>query len=294
MRWQHLTSKLAKTHCRRCNAEISASAQICGACGLPNPGRSLRTGFHSAAKSMIDATPAAGFIRRVLGKQTIFVKRNRLAARYLEGSGIEFGALNCPLDLPPNVKVRYADVQSPDELIQQFSTQYTEIITPEIVTNIETMDCVDDCSVDFVVANEVLEHVENPLLAFRTIHRVLRSGGVAFISLPDKRFTFDRKRPITSLEHLKRDYEQGPDWSRAAHYDDFVSGALGLQGTERHDKAAAFLASRTNIHFHVWDYDTMVEMFRYSASKFDLSIVHTEPNRSEGICIFRKQTVNCL
>ena len=244
--------------------------------------------IRNLCRSIVDATPASGLIRRVVGKETIYARRKRLASRYLSGYGIEFGALNYALDLPPNVKVRYADVRTADKLAQEYSSQFKKIVTPDIVTDIETMDCIDDCSVDFVVANHVVEHVENPFLAFRTIHRVLRSHGIAFIALPDKRFTFDRHRPITSLDHLKEDYARGPEWSRAGHYDEWAAAVCGFEGEERRDKVAEYLDLRPDIHFHVWDYDAMVEMFSYVASTFGFSIVHSEPNASEGIWILRK------
>ena len=244
--------------------------------------------IRNACRSMIDATPGSELIRRVLGKETIYAKRKRLALRYLSGCGIEFGALNYALDLPPGVKVRYADLRTPDEIAREFSSQFKKVTTPDIVTDIETMDGIDDCSVDFIVANHVVEHVENPFLAFRTIHRVLRPHGIAFIALPDKRFTFDKNRPITALDHLKEDYERGPEWSRAGHYDDWVVGVCGLEGEERRDKAAEYLALRPDIHFHVWDYDAMAEMFSYVASTFGFSIIHSEPNSNEGIWILRK------
>ena len=246
--------------------------------------------IRAVCRLIVDATPGSRMIRRILGKETIYAKRKRLALKYLSGSGIEFGALNYALDLPPNVKVRYADVRTADMLTQEYSSQFEKITAPDIVTDIETMDCIDDCSVDFVVANHVVEHVENPLRAFRTIHRVLRPLGIAFIALPDKRFTFDRNRPITSLNHLKEDYERGSEWSRADHYDDWAVGVCGLEGEERRDKAREYLALRPDIHFHVWDYDAMAEMFSYVASTFGFSVVHSEPNAGEGIWILRKSS----
>src|SRR5690606_9988212 len=147
-----------------------------------------------------------------------------------------------------------------------------------------------DSSLDFVVANQVLEHVENPLRALRTIARVLRPGGIAFISLPDKRFSFDRKRAITPLAHHLKDYVEGPDWARQDHYDDWVQHAEGLHGPARHKRVAEMLATRANIHFHVWDYDAMAQFFGHAATvpEIGVAVLHSQQNRGEGVWILRK------
>lgn len=43
----------------------------------------------------------------------------------------------------------------------------------------------EDASVDFLVALEVLEHLENPSLFFREAHRVLRPSGRLILSVPN-------------------------------------------------------------------------------------------------------------
>lgn len=42
----------------------------------------------------------------------------------------------------------------------------------------------EDNSVDLIVTQEVLEHVPDPFLAMREIHRVLKRGGRAYVQLP--------------------------------------------------------------------------------------------------------------
>jgi ubiquinone/menaquinone biosynthesis C-methylase UbiE len=41
-----------------------------------------------------------------------------------------------------------------------------------------------DASFDFVVAEAILEHVEDPLKAISELHRVLRPGGEIWVDLP--------------------------------------------------------------------------------------------------------------
>jgi SAM-dependent methyltransferase len=58
---------------------------------------------------------------------------------------------------------------------------------------------VEDASYDFVLASHVLEHCANPLKVLQEWRRVLKPSGVLFMVLPDRRFTFDHRRPVTPL-----------------------------------------------------------------------------------------------
>ena len=53
----------------------------------------------------------------------------------------------------------------------------------DYVGSVEKIPC-NDGVFDLVVTQEVLEHVQSPFVAIREIHRVLKSGGYAYIQLP--------------------------------------------------------------------------------------------------------------
>jgi 2-polyprenyl-3-methyl-5-hydroxy-6-metoxy-1,4-benzoquinol methylase len=229
-------------------------------------------------------------LRTSIAPQDLFATRTVVAKRYIRGTGIEFGALHVALSVPAGVTVRYADSEPSEKLRASYST-VGNIRAPDIITDIQSITCIDDSSQDFIIANHVLEHLENPLRALASIARVLRGGGVAFIALPDKRFTFDRDRQITPLNHLIRDYEEGPDWSLAGHYDEWCRCVDGLQGDAHAQKVALMLAERSNIHFHVWDRAAMADLFSYVAKRADLglSVEFCQPNDIEVIWILRKR-----
>jgi len=219
----------------------------------------------------------------------LFELRECVAERYLQGTGVEFGALHAALAVPAGVTVKYADIEAIDRLRQSFP-DIEDIRQPDIVTDLESMRGIADESMNFVIANHVMEHVEDPLRALKSISRVLRPLGIAFIALPDKRFTFDKDRKITPLNHLIRDYEDGPDWSLAEHYDEWCRCVDGLVGDAHKRKCAIMLAQRANIHFHVWDYSAMLELFSYVARMpdLDLQVELSILNNIEVIWILRK------
>jgi SAM-dependent methyltransferase len=215
--------------------------------------------------------------------------RTLLAWRFLRGEGVEFGALHAGVSVPPDVRVRYADLVDSATLRTMFP-DLDSIREPDFITDLETMDGVADESQDFIVANHVLEHTESPLTALKTISRRLKPGGVAYLALPDKRFTFDLDREVTPLSHLIRDEAEGPDWSAAAHYREWVEKVERLTNELADKEAARLLANRTNIHFHVWDPPAMEALFAHAASRADIALqpIAAVENGAEMIWILRR------
>ncbi len=231
-------------------------------------------------------------VRRSLGRPIVRVE---LARKYLRGDGIEVGALHAPLWVPRGARVRYVDC-APGNVLRAIHWDVSSVKEPDLVGDLETLYSIADASVDFVIASHVLEHVENPLLALVTISRVLRSGGIAYIALPDKRFTFDVTRQITPLWHIVRDFQEGPAWSRHEHYIDWamnVEHAADVEGYAAKNERAAhnihFHAAH-NIHFHVWDFAAMKEMFDLAVTmaKIKLTVAHGQEHGEEALWILRK------
>ncbi len=54
---------------------------------------------------------------------------------------------------------------------------------PDIVGDVHNMPF-DDNSIDAIICMAVLEHVENPIKAYKEIYRVLKPGGYVFIYVP--------------------------------------------------------------------------------------------------------------
>ena len=76
---------------------------------------------------------------------------------------------------------------------------------------------------DYVVASHVIEHVPNLLQFLQDVEKTLRPGGRLILIIPDKRFTFDLNRPITSFGSVLEKYctnETKP--SLSAVYDHFA------------------------------------------------------------------------
>ena len=191
-------------------------------------------------------------------------KRSAMAG-WLQGQGIELGALHQPLAVPAGVRVEYVDRLSVDDLRRQYPELAQQDLVPvSHIGSAEDLGDIADASVDFVVACHVLEHVEDPTRALREIHRVLREGGIFFCALPEPRVTFDRERQPTSIDHLVVDHPEG----RAPRRDHFVDW---VENVERHqpwwaaeapdtdERVQLLLDMDYSIHFHVWRPDTFLD-----------------------------------
>jgi len=189
--------------------------------------------------------------------------RQLLALRYLRGYGIEIGALVGPLPVPRGTHVRYVDRMSVPELRQQYpELAGLALIEPDVVDDGERLDMFADASLDFVAASHFIEHCQNPIGTIRRHLRKLREGGVLFLVVPDMRATFDAERAPTSVEHLVRDDREGPEWSRAAHYWEWVTQAQKV-AEDVEATIARLSAQDYSIHFHVWTPDTFLELLEH-------------------------------
>ena len=141
-------------------------------------------------------------------KAAIPRKRGFLARRYIQGCGLEIGALHRPLPLPSTVTIRYVDIVSREENIQKFpELDADDIVEVDYIDDGFVLSRIPDTSQDFLIANHVLEHAPNPIQVLRNWCRTLKPGGCLFITIPIARRCFDKGRPETTLDHLIDDYD---------------------------------------------------------------------------------------
>jgi SAM-dependent methyltransferase len=194
--------------------------------------------------------------------------RAAFANSYLIGEGIEIGPLHQPLAVPPHAHVRYVDRMLTPDLRREYPELADWNLTNvDIVDDGEKLETIAAESQDFIVANHFLEHTEDPVGTIETHLGKLKPGGVLFYAVPDKRFTFDFRRPPTPIEHMVADHEEGPARSRAEHYREWCrlvidaeAGASPSVGNAEQaaseewveERARQLEAQAYSIHMHVW------------------------------------------
>lgn len=187
------------------------------------------------------------------------------ADRYLQGEGLEIGPLHQPLAMPAHAHARYVDRMTVADLRREYPELVDWDLTEvDVVDDGELLSTIADESQDFIVANHFLEHTENPIGTIENHLGKLKPGGVLFYAVPDKRFTFDFRRPVTPFEHMLADYEEGPERSRAEHYEEWCRLVIDEEsesvGTEQQAASPEWVERRArelesakySIHMHVW------------------------------------------
>lgn len=224
--------------------------------------------------------------------------RQQLAARYLKGSGLEIGALHNGLWVPRGVRVQYVDRLNVADLRRQYpELDGHPLIEADLLDDGERLTTVPDGSEDFLIANHFLEHAQDPIGTLRRHLDVLKPNGILYLAVPDKRWTFDVRRPVTTLEHLYRDYEEGPEWSLQGHYQEWVELVENVQEPRTAaERVRQLIAMGYSIHFHVWTQWELLELLsdvrRRLQLTFEIETVVLNHRRrfAESIVILRKTT----
>ena len=190
--------------------------------------------------------------------------RRYLSLCYVRGRGIEIGALHEPLPLYWGAKAIYLDRLNVEALLKHYPELAKFPLTrPEVIADGEKLVCFRDDVFDFLVANHFIEHCENPIGALESHLAKLRVGGILYLAVPNKDFTFDKPRPLTALEHLLADYAAGPGRERRQHYEEY---ALLVDRMPRHQVVAhanRLMAMDYSIHFHVWNADSFEALLNH-------------------------------
>jgi len=224
--------------------------------------------------------------------------REILSLRFLRGKGLEVGALHRPTRTMPGTVTKYYDCTTAEECGRRFPhllKQGHQMVEVDYVGDGEKLDLVPDDSLDYLIANHMLEHCQDVIATLKVFWRKLRKGGALLIALPDKRYTFDYRRPLTPFEHLVQDYEQGPRTSLYQHYQEFHQLATpdptaALAKTEEEVLA---MMSHVDLHFHVWTQADILEMFLRLGKEhgFHWEIEGTLRQANEFITVLRKEDV---
>ncbi len=107
----------------------------------------------------------------------------------------------------------------------------------------------------------------------------IETAGTLYLALPDKRYTFDKPRKVTPLDHVVKDYREGPEGGRREHFRDWAAGVgrAGLSEAEVEREADRLTEINYSIHFHVWTQFEMVELIHWLRQKhgvdFDMELL---------------------
>lgn len=213
----------------------------------------------------------------------------------MELTGVEIGPLCYPTLDKNESHISYLDICSKETLAQSLGRDYPlEVVDVDIVTNGRPLvGVLPPASCDYFIANHVLEHIPNLISWFEDIHSLLKPGGFIYLAIPDRKFTFDLRRPETSCGHLIVDYENGMNVDSAEHNLD----SLIYHETKPEINWDSICAGRYDFihHHHVFNADDFTDriirpLVRLRYLKFSLMRCETAPELyNEFVVILRKE-----
>lgn len=193
----------------------------------------------------------------------------------LNGKGLEIGALHEPAELPKKLSVSYADAITKAEAMALFpEIDATKFTNPEYIINLDHngLSQFENEKFDFVILSHVIEHVANPVNVIKELFRITKRGGHIVIACPDKRYTPDINRPITTVEHLWKEYEEQITEVSDEHYIDFlkyVHPEVYNQGGKVVSDALLRVRNRRE-HSHVWDSNAFKNLLQTTIHRLNL------------------------
>ena len=228
------------------------------------------------------------------------MKWRRMLSSFLSGDGIEIGPLHRPLPLEEALvsRIRYVDRLSIEDLRRHYPELSGHPFTRvDIIDDGETLQHFSETSLDFIGANHFIEHTRNPIGTIRTWAGKLRPGGIIWMSVPHKAYTFDVDRPITSMEHLKQDDLPSPaarDGRDAEHYLEYARLVDQKSGDAGHEHARKLAEAGYSIHFHTFVGSSFLEMVKYLQDELLVPInllayVDTSVETGEFLVLLRKR-----
>ncbi len=150
------------------------------------------------------------------------VRRGILDA--LRGNGVEVGPGANPAVIDSESRsVRYVEKMSAIEWARLYPkdaldadviarwSQYT-------IASAEALDGIEPASLDFIFSSHVLEHLVNPLQVLQNWWRRLAPGGGIVGVVPDARYSFDLRQPMTTLDELQAQHAAGTHERSEAMY----------------------------------------------------------------------------
>lgn len=218
------------------------------------------------------------------------IHRDFITKSYIRGEGIEIGALHNPLRVFGQTEVKYIDRMPAQELRKHYpELDEMPLVKVDIIDDGERLEKIGDSTQDFVIANHFLEHCQNPILAMENMLRVLKKGGLLYLTIPNKEFTFDTRRPVTSLNLLIEDYNKGPKWSKRLHYDEWANLATDINDKNVAENWSIYLMNIDfSIHFHVWDRSVIFEFINFCRKSFNFSIKYFIFNKTESLFLLKR------
>ncbi len=189
----------------------------------------------------------------------------------LSGRGLEIGPYGQPTVLKSEADIAYLDWETREELAAkcQDPEERRRIPETDYVVTSNKYSSFAPGTFSYIIANHVLEHVPNLIEWLSELAGMLSPDGILCLALPDRKYTFDKFRPATTLSHILSDFYEHTERISSDHFlEAEVYYDLGFLGqpmivSNRLDRARleSMLEQGAHIgyHCHVFQSETVLE-----------------------------------
>lgn len=143
------------------------------------------------------------------------------------GKGLELGPLTSPIISKEEADIYYLDHMSVEDMKVKYKHEPVEldkIVPIDYVLHEKGLrHTVGRQRFDYVLASHVIEHIPNVVGWLEDISHILKPGGMLSLVIPDKRYTFDITRRITTPSEIIGAHVDGLQKFSSAMVYDFAS-----------------------------------------------------------------------
>jgi len=223
--------------------------------------------------------------RRELARKLIG-NRFDLAYYYCKGTGIEVGAMSSPYKgFSSATSIKYADIFSSSELRDIISSldvdgMYSkDIVNTDILLKAPKHSLFDAITeqVNFVYSSNVFEHHPNPIFCLIDQIKCINIG-VVYLVIPNKNYTYDKHRSLTSIDKLIDKYERDVFSHTIDEAMDVIVGTdkhpvYDLYKTDPQRYSKDMIEKKEGIHhYYTYDLSNMLALIDYVQQKVDFKI----------------------
>lgn len=180
------------------------------------------------------------------------------------GSGVEVGPGANPCVKPTQtVTVKYVETLPVEEWALVYGKHSCDehmmaLWGKYVVASAHQLETFPDGSLDFIFSNHVFEHLVNPLGVLQNWHKKLRPNGIVAAVIPDARFTFDLRQPLSTIDECIEELNSGGFGLGKQHYERWC------RYTAPYNTPDDLIQRRYSIHAKYYTPDSFKSMAEYS------------------------------
>lgn len=204
-------------------------------------------------------------------------------------NGLEFGGPTELFSNPshrmflyPEVKLDGGNIIEDNHFQVSFSETFNYGNNKGVQYNV---DCAGDLSsitkkYDFIVTSHVIEHLANPIKAIKNwSDSLLLENGYILSIIPDYRYCFDRKRPLTTIDHIKLDYENNVGEDDTTHIEEQKNLHDWSYGGHKNFYELCKINHKTRVvHHHTFTPETVDLLFKEMGFNSIITFKHDDLN----------------